>query len=803
MSAIYAWRHNALLMCIGTLLWLESSLGQSVNFEVGDVNASVSVATGRFTPTQYVPAFSSLVVTLAGSNVFPGDALSIGTSVSVSGQSGNNLRFEIFRDVGFAWGSSEFETTLINNDAYKNNNPSSIGWTSGISIAQSSPSIDFFGQRVTGAFCPTISGQYGFQLTLVDDYVSLHIAREDPNSPGSILPFEAVIKKIYGDQMPFSENYHMQANKMYPLIVLLADRDVLDGATFNWRKPGDADYSSIPSSAFCTGWSNFHGGKLTIFFPFFLLPNAQVTFTIQTLPNPSCPRSASAQISSAIVVRAYTGIMNSVSGTVQSSTAGSFPSTIHGQNSCKPGVVLSVSDISAATSEVVGRFTPTQYIPAFSSLVVTLAAANVFPTGVSAARAHVSASPAQTGNNNIRVEKFILKDAFPFRDKMINDPNFQSNNPHRTSFASEITLVQTNPNEEHFVLRWTGAFCPTTTGNYEFALFDVDDFFELHVGGHGSASFTQVMSQIGGETDFPSASRPLRRTVSMEAGKMYPFIAMYVEAAVHDYLSLKWKVPGAATDAAIPPNAFCTGWSYFNNSVLTIFSPFAMLPGVEVAFTIPSLPNPLCPRPVGTQVSSAISVPQISIMNSASSSIESSSSGAYPDRAVPSSSLAITWGKIGSAKVLNISFTSPLWLEPPFAFTITFTGQSFAFSGQSVVFISPAGSTATAAVSQSPLVLTVQVQRIDATSGGETTPGTFQSRIAINYVIPAHAPVIFTFGNVTNSLPQDRVFGIPSSILGSNGRCLAASSSGVIAAVPRSRWAFICGAASNGWSCEE
>lgn len=32
---------------------------------------------------EYIPAFSSLVVTLAGSNVFPGDAVSIGASVSV------------------------------------------------------------------------------------------------------------------------------------------------------------------------------------------------------------------------------------------------------------------------------------------------------------------------------------------------------------------------------------------------------------------------------------------------------------------------------------------------------------------------------------------------------------------------------------------------------------------------------------------------------------------------------------------------------------------------------------------------
>jgi hypothetical protein len=785
MSDIYAWPRSVLLASICTLLLLDSSMGQAVTFQVSDINASVTVATGRFTPTEYIPAFSSLVVTLAGSNVFPGDAVSIGASVSVPDQNGNTLRFEIFTGVGFSGEQSTFGTTLQNKNEYKSNSPTSRGWMSGISLTQSSPDINQFGQRVTGAFCPTISGQYGFELALVDDYVSLHIAREDPNSPGSILPFEVVIEGNFNSQIPLTNNYNMQANKMYPLIILFADGEVYDRATFNWRKPGDAGFSSIPSSAFCTGWSNFHGGKLNIFFPFFLLPNVQVTFTIQTLPNPSCPRSASTQVSSAILVRGYTGLVNSVSGMVQSSTAGSFPPTFYGQNACKLGVVFSVNDTSAATSEVVGRFTPTQYIPAFSSLVVTLAGSNVFPAGSTSDRARIQVSPAHTGNNSIRVEKIVLaNDASPFREKMVNNPNFQSNTPHRTTFASEIAHLQTNPGEDHFGLRWTGAFCPTESGVYEFVLTNVDDFFELQIGTHTGNSFTQIMSQA-----HPMAVKPFKSNFYMEGGKMYPFIAMFVEASGEDFLSFKWKVPGTSTEVVIPPSAFCTGWSYFNSSVLTIYSPFAMVPGVEVTFTIPSLPNPLCPRPNGTQVSSAILVPQIPLMNSVSSSIQSASSGSYPDRTVPSSSLQIAVGKIGFAKVLNISFTSPVRLDAPFALTVTLSGQAFAFSGQSVVFISPAGSSATAAVSQSPLVLTVQVQSFGAGSGVE--------------YVPAHTPVVFTFGNLTYSVPGEKVGGIPSSILGGDGRCLATSSSGVLAAIPRSQWAFMCGTASNGWSCDQ
>jgi hypothetical protein len=453
-------------------------------------------------------------------------------------------------------------------------------------------------------------------------------------------------------------------------------------------------------------------------------------------------------------------------------------------------IVFSVDDTSAQNSTVVGRFTPTQYIPAFSSLVVTLAGSNVFPAGSTTDQAHVKVSPAQTGDKNIRLEKFgSLTDGTTFRDQLLNNANYQSNTPLLTTFESEITHLQTQ--EDHFGLRWTGAFCPTESGNYNFVLHDVDDFFEFWIGDQSSNSWTHIMSQIGGETDFPSATRPLRRTFNMDKGKIYPFIAIFVEGSQNDFLSFKWQVPRSdpLSSAAIPPSAFCTGWSYFNNSVLTIYSPFAMAPGVEVTFTIPSLPNPLCPRPNGTQVSSAILVPQIPLMNSVSSSIQSASSGSYPDRTVPSSSLQIAVGKIGFAKVLNISFTSPVRLDAPFALTVTLSGQAFAFSGQSVVFISPAGSSATAAVSQSPLVLTVQVQSFGAGSGVE--------------YVPAHTPVVFTFGNLTYSVPGEKVGGIPSSILGGDGRCLATSSSGVLAAIPRSQWAFMCGAASNGWSCDQ
>jgi hypothetical protein len=618
-------------------------------------------------------------------------------------------------------------------------------------------------------------------LTDVDDYTELWIARENPNTRN--LEWTTVVKETlspdFASRRPVRRDFAMEAHKVYPFINLFVEKQVGDHMIFHWRKPGDSIDSDIPADAFCTGWSNFHGGLLRVFFPFFLLPNVQVTFTIEILPNPSCPRLANTQLASAIQVLDYQGpALYSVGGTIQSSTSGSYPATFYGQDLCKLGVVFSVSDTSAASASVIGRFTPTQYIPAFSSLVVTLAGTNVFPVGFSSLPAHFQVSNTQTGSNNIRVEKFVLNNAVPFREKLLAAPNYQSNNPDTTTFASEIKHVQTNPGEDHFGKRWTGAFCPTLPGDqqYFFVLEDVDDYVELQIAQETSNSFTQVFSMTW--ADF--SNKPLIVPFTMHGGKIYPFFAMFVEGEIADFLSLKWRTPGSTTNEVIPPGAFCTGWTYFNNSILQVYSPFAMQPGVEVSFSIQTLPNPLCPRSADTIVSSAIVVPHITLMNSVSSIQQSAFSSTYPDRLLPASSLFISLGKIDK-KVLNISITSPVPLPSSATLVISLSGTEFVFEGYSVSLASPPGSFATASIHDSPQVLTVHVQS--------------------SQQFPAQTPIIFTFGNLTQAPASKEKTGISSSILSSDARCIASSSNGVII-IPRQRWVFVCGSAANGWGCE-
>jgi hypothetical protein len=280
-------------------------------------------------------------------------------------------------------------------------------------------------------------------------------------------------------------------------------------------------------------------------------------------------------------------------------------------------------------------------------------------------------------------------------------------------------------------------------------------------------------------------TRPLRRPFSMQAGKFYPFFAMFVEGSVADVLTLKWRIPGSSSDVAIPSSVFCTGWSNFNNGILQVYSPFAMLPGTEVAFSIQALPNPFCPRPSNSQISSAFFVPQIALMNSVSSSVQTTSSGTFSDNScgcTPASLLAMSLGAIDKSKVLNIKLVSPVTLPSTAIFIITLSGTGFIFAGNSVVFASPAAAAATANVSTSPLVLVVKAQHVQQ--------------------FLANSPIIFSFGNLTFAPPSTGMSGIFSSVVDSDGRCIASSSNGVISPVPRMRWVFMCGSAANGWTCE-
>ncbi len=498
MLAAHLFWHNLVLWSIVTLLFACNARAQSVHFQLSNSSSTATIITGQFTPTEYVPAFSSLIVTLSGLHVFPGDIISMQASVSVPDQIGRKMRIEEFSNIGTV-ANGAYESTLTNNINFKNNNPSTRDWTSDLRYPQVDPPDTFYGRRITGAFCPTISGEYKMVLVDVDDFASLWIARPDPNSPGSFQSFQEVIKETLGDvfasQRPIIKPYSMDAHKIYPFINLFAEGSGLTQMDFNWIKPGESSRSIIPPDAFCTGWSHLHGGVLRVFFAFFLLPNVQVTFTIQTLPNPLCPRPASAQLASAIKVPQYSGILNSIGGLIQSSASGSYPATLRGENLCKLGVTFSVSNVSSANSAVFGRFTPIEYIPAFSSLVVTLAGSNVFPPGFLSVPANIQVSDAQIGGNNLRVEKFILSNASPFREKMLADLNYQSNSPHITSFSSQLGHSQTNPDEDNFVKRWTGAFCPTLSGQYEFVLEDIDDHVELHIAEQNSNSFTQVSNK--------------------------------------------------------------------------------------------------------------------------------------------------------------------------------------------------------------------------------------------------------------------------------------------------------------------
>jgi hypothetical protein len=203
--------------------------------------------------------------------------------------------------------------------------------------------------------------------------------------------------------------YQMEAGRKYALVMLFVERAGQDSGLLHWKTPGSSTSVPIPHDAFCTGWARMTGNVLRVFFTWPLMPNKEVTFTVVTVPNPSFPQSAVANVASSIktvqvsssikVVPSSTNteqvsLVNSVAGLTMQSSSGSYPAILTTSEDSlfsPPGsVFLELSSSAAAATGVTmtGKITPTAYIPAFSSLVITIHGA-VFPSGTTAANASI------------------------------------------------------------------------------------------------------------------------------------------------------------------------------------------------------------------------------------------------------------------------------------------------------------------------------------------------------------------------------------------------------------------------------
>jgi hypothetical protein len=202
--------------------------------------------------------------------------------------------------------------------------------------------------------------------------------------------------------------YQMEAGRKYALVMLFVERAGEDSGLLHWKTPGSSSSVPIPHDAFCTGWARMTGNVLRVFFTWPLMPDKEVTFTVVTVPNPSFPQSAVANVASSIkTVRVSSSIkivpsstvsqvflVNSVAGFTMQISSGSYPAILTTSEDSlfsPPGsVFLELSSSAAAATDVTmtGKITPTAYIPAFSSLVITIHGA-VFPSGTTEASASI------------------------------------------------------------------------------------------------------------------------------------------------------------------------------------------------------------------------------------------------------------------------------------------------------------------------------------------------------------------------------------------------------------------------------
>jgi hypothetical protein len=273
------WSLFCVVLQVALLRFPHPAVSNAVTLSLSSTRVSANVAlTGKFTPSGYVPPHSSLLITLPGTN-FPSGSTLASASVSVLAQkaSSNKLLFEKFTSLTLQGGTDPpIRNDLLLNGNYQNNGPASLDYRSSMDFGQSSPTNEeYFGYRITGALCPSVSGTYSFMVYNNDDSFELYLRDDEASSNDA--QFQQVVQFAlpppYNSGYPKTFNYNLLAGRKYALIALFIERTQGDANTLLWQVPGAAGHVEIPHDAFCTGWARMTGNVLRVFFTWPLMPN--------------------------------------------------------------------------------------------------------------------------------------------------------------------------------------------------------------------------------------------------------------------------------------------------------------------------------------------------------------------------------------------------------------------------------------------------------------------------------------------------------------------------------------------------
>src|SRR5205823_2685278 len=130
-----------------------------------------------------------------------------------------------------------------------------------------------------------------------------------------------------------------------------------------------------------------------------------------------------------------------------------------------------------------------------------------------------------------------------------NNPKFP-NNPDVTAFLTTPNWSQTPNsvwtagNEENYALRMKGWFVPTIAGNYTFNVH-ADDSGMLRVSTDSNPDNLRTILFAPG--DCGACGNPASSVVTLAAGQMYYYEALFQEGGGGDYLELRWTPPAGVS----------------------------------------------------------------------------------------------------------------------------------------------------------------------------------------------------------------------------------------------------------------
>ncbi|MBQ8381967.1 MAG: hypothetical protein IJX47_02045 [Clostridia bacterium] len=106
------------------------------------------------------------------------------------------------------------------------------------------------------------------------------------------------------------------------------------------------------------------------------------------------------------------------------------------------------------------------------------------------------------------------------------------------------TLEAALISEDGYVVEYSGWLVPEVTGEYTFGAYDVDNGFMMEIGGERVYEMWAGYSWNDGEQDGRAHGNTYTETVTLEAGKAYPFKAYFLETDGGQVLNMNCSVDG-------------------------------------------------------------------------------------------------------------------------------------------------------------------------------------------------------------------------------------------------------------------